>query len=91
MFIFSFTIKILSKMKKKIMSLATIGLVIAATVFSVSVDAKGHLSLFKKASAVVPTNDWIIYVGICPSGNKAIIVCGSGGNGCIPSGTCPPF
>ena len=48
MFIFSFTIKILSKMKKKIMSLATIGLVIAATVFSVSVDAKGHLVFLRR-------------------------------------------
>jgi len=75
-------------MKRKIMSLATIGLVIAATVFSVSVDAKGHLSFFKKASAIAD-NDWIIYTGICPGATKVIIVCGAGGNGCIPSGTCP--
>ena len=30
------------------MSLATIGLVIAASVFSVSVDAKGHLSFLRR-------------------------------------------
>jgi hypothetical protein len=55
-------------------------LAVAATLlFSLSMLAP------KKASAF---NSWIPYAQICPGGQQIITVCGAGGSGCFPQGTC---
>jgi hypothetical protein len=75
-------------MKKKLISLATVGLLLASTIVSISVDANGHLTFIKKANALLQ-EDWKTYYYLCGSPSYDIItVCGEGGSGCIPSGIC---
>jgi hypothetical protein len=78
----------LEKMKKFLLTFTTVVLFSTATLVSFST-SNGHLNFFKKASAVAD-NNYIVYGLVCSSGPfHIIIVCGEGGNGCIPSGTCP--
>jgi hypothetical protein len=75
------------KMKKTILSIATFGLFTAATLFTFSTSPGGHVHFFKKASAIADNNYFLISA-LCPDTWKTIAVCGAGGPGCIPSGTC---
>jgi len=76
------------KMKKLLLTSTTAVLFATAVLFTFST-SNGHLNFFKKASAIAD-NNYIVYYAFCPGNTfKVIIVCGAGGNGCIPSGTCP--
>ena len=61
---------------KKILTMATTGLVLGMLMISVT------------AKAVLPDANRKLYNGICPDGVTVIKVCGDGTDTCTPSGSC---
>lgn len=72
-------------MKNFFLKLLTAILFVGACFLTIEKTEKNGLSVIQKINAQVLT--YKAYVGVCPNGN-IIILCGEGGSGCIPQGTC---
>ena len=76
-------------MKNLLFGLTIALLFMGALLLSFSTNSKGSISLIRQANASgVANNTWQAYFLICPNGHQTIVVCGAGGSGCLPVGTC---
>jgi hypothetical protein len=72
-------------MRKTLFKTVTIGLFMASLFFTIATGENGQFTFFKQAKAQA---DWQAYKWTCAGGTVTITVCGVGGSGCTPAGSC---